>query len=155
MASSSIWVASHFSQSMLPVFHRFPFRIVSRSHVLLAIACYCIQPCPDMMPIMMGDEIIVVGLTTRGELFLDSTSIMNNCNSFGVHEKFLLATTHEYVLCLPTGWAFLQLYCNMLMRRFFALALAVTNSCWCHAPSRYEMPASTSWLQTTAWCVPY
>lgn len=40
---------------------------------------------------------VVVGLSSRNELFLNGQCAITNCNSFAIHNKFLLVTTHKYV----------------------------------------------------------
>ena len=44
-----------------------------------------------------GEEGSVIGLTERGQLFINGQLVLSNCSSFAVHKAFLLFTTHRYV----------------------------------------------------------
>jgi elongator complex protein 1 len=51
------------------------------------------HPCPVFAPCHMADEEVVVGLTSRGVLYLNSNVASSNCSSFALHDQFLLFTT--------------------------------------------------------------
>lgn len=51
-------------------------------------------PCQHIAVCMMGGEEVVVGLSDKGVLYLQSNVACTNCSSFVLHDKFLLFTTY-------------------------------------------------------------
>jgi elongator complex protein 1 len=77
-----------------------------------------LQPCQVVSACIMGDgEEVLVGLTDRGVLFIQSNIAASNCSSFALHDKFLLFTTYAHKLRL------IPLYLNV----HDAMELAVAN----------------------------
>lgn len=56
------------------------------------------HPCQIMAPTMMGEEEVVVGLNSRGILFIGSHNVVSNCSSFTLTDQFLLFTTMSHKL---------------------------------------------------------
>eukprot|EP01125_Pyxidicula_operculata_P018495 TRINITY_DN6566_c0_g1_i2.p1 TRINITY_DN6566_c0_g1~~TRINITY_DN6566_c0_g1_i2.p1 ORF type:complete len:1271 (+),score=281.73 TRINITY_DN6566_c0_g1_i2:37-3849(+) len=56
------------------------------------------NPCPNMSVMTMEEEDVVVGLSSRSQLYINSTLISAECNSYGIHSEFFLFTTLSHVL---------------------------------------------------------
>ena len=54
------------------------------------------QPCTQMAICDFDGEEVVLGLTERFRFFVNNFEVSNNCTSFGVHNDFLLLTTHSH-----------------------------------------------------------
>jgi elongator complex protein 1 len=59
-----------------------------------------LQPCQVIGACIMADEEVLVGLTDRGVLFIQSNIAASNCSSFALHDQFLLFTTYAHKLRL-------------------------------------------------------
>lgn len=55
-------------------------------------------PCPKFNVFWVEDDLQFIGLTHKGQLYLDDTEAMNNVSSFFVHTHFLLITTLQHML---------------------------------------------------------
>ncbi|KAL9647016.1 hypothetical protein ABK040_013870 [Willaertia magna] len=56
------------------------------------------HPCHWMIPTMLGEEEVVVGLSQKGVLYINSHNVVSNCSSIAVTDQFLLFTTLSHKL---------------------------------------------------------
>ncbi|KAF2071926.1 hypothetical protein CYY_006763 [Polysphondylium violaceum] len=70
-----------------------PFIVYSQEAVFkFPTPCYWIASCT------IGGEDSIVGLNDRNKLYINSSLVCQDCNSFALHNKFLLFTTISHVL---------------------------------------------------------
>uniref|UniRef100_A0A1E1VXL1 Elongator complex protein 1 n=1 Tax=Pectinophora gossypiella TaxID=13191 RepID=A0A1E1VXL1_PECGO len=55
-------------------------------------------PCPRFNVVSVEGELHLIGLSHKGNLYIDNMMIMNNVSSFYVHTDFLVLTTLQHVL---------------------------------------------------------
>lgn len=51
------------------------------------------QLCPNMYVCKIGQQVAVLGLTSRHRFYINNTEVMTNCTSVAIHDDFLLMTS--------------------------------------------------------------
>ena len=49
------------------------------------------------VPSSRTKQAVLVGLSAGGQLFVDGNLLASNCNSFVIHDSFLIFSTHDHV----------------------------------------------------------